>query len=250
MLSLRAFARFLQIPPSRLSEIFSGKRQLSLPMAEHISKRLGLDPKTQSEFISSVLKGKRKKYSPRRRASPLDRTDPEYKQLTLDAFHVIADWYHFAILNLRDCDDFRPNETWIAKRLNIGIGEVRLALTRFERLGLIECKNDGSWVRTHANLTTTHDVRSAGLRKGHRGILQRAIESIESVDISQRDITNMTMAINPGKLPEAKKMLARFRKKFAKFLEQDAGRTEVYTLAMQLFPLTEPRKSGKREKKL
>jgi uncharacterized protein (TIGR02147 family) len=243
-LSLRSFARFLKISPGRLSEILSGKRKLSLEMAERISDRLGLDPETKAKLISSILKRRKTSAKVAAEARKLDKVGPDYKQLTNDAFHVISDWYHFAILNLRDCDDFKPDESWIAKRLNIGLGEVRLAIARMERLGLIE-RREKSWVRTHAHLTTTHDVRSAGLRKGHRGIIDRAIDSLEKVEVADRDITNMTMAINPEKLPEAKAMLARFRKKFAKIMEQGNGRTEVYTVAIQLFPLTELRKEKK-----
>jgi len=243
-LSLRSFARFLKISPGRLSEILSGKRKLSLEMAERISERLGLDPEMKATLISSILKRRRKNVGAAASGRKFDEADPEYKQLTIDAFHVISDWYHFAILNLRDCDDFSPDESWIAKRLHIGLGEVRLALVRLERLGLIDRKGE-KWDRTHAHLTTTHDVRSAGLRKGHRGILERAIESLDSVDVENRDITNMTMAINPDKLPQAKAMLTRFRKKFSKFMEEGKGRTEVYTVAMQLFPLTQLKKEKK-----
>ena len=240
-LSLRSFARFLKISPGRLSEILSGKRKISLEMAERISDRLGLDPKTKAALISSILKRRKKNARAAMVTRKTDEAGPHYQQLTIDAFHVISDWYHFAILNLRDCEDFRADEAWIAKRLNIGINEVRLALVRLERLGLIVRQGE-PWSRTQAHLTTTHDVRSAGLRKGHRGILQRAIESLESVDVENRDITNMTMAINPDKLPQAKAMLTRFRKRFAKFLEEGKGRTEVYTVAIQLFPLTQFRK--------
>jgi uncharacterized protein (TIGR02147 family) len=213
-------------------------------MAERIALRLGLDPSAKSEFLSLILRNRIERPKKNQPTRKIDEADPEYRQLTIDAFYVISDWYHFAILNLRDCDDFQNDDAWIARRLNLSVGEVRLALTRLDRLGLIERRKDG-WVRTHAHLTTSHDVRSAGLRKGHRGILQRAIDALEAVDVEERDITNMTMAINTAHLPEAKAMLARFRKKFAKSMERGKDRTEVYTLALQFFPLTQTRKKGK-----
>ena len=242
-LSLRSFARFLRISPGRLSEILSGKRKISLEMAERICERLAFAPELKTAFIASVIK-KQYRNLPKTVKEKTDDVDPKYQQLTVDAFHVISDWYHFAILNLRDCEDFVCDEAWIAKRLNIGVGEVRLALARLERLELIEWKQE-EWFRTYANLTTTHDVKSAGLRKGHREVLQKAIDSLEAVDVELRDITNMTMAINLEKLSDAKAMITRFRRKLAKFLESGKGRTEVYTLAVQLFPLTEIRKGKK-----
>lgn len=237
-LSLRSFARFLQIPAGRLSEVLSGKRKISLELAERLADRLAIDPATRSALTAAVRKTKRGRR--RQRVAAQDEHDPEYRQLTIDAFHVIADWYHFAILSLRDCANFRPEEDWIARRLGIGKTEVCLALTRLERLGLIE-REGSTWIRTEQNLTTTHDVRSAGLRRGHRGILERAIASLETVDVNLRDVTNMTMAVHLDDLPQAKALLAQFRRKFAKTIEVRKDRTEVYTLALQFFPLTEAR---------
>lgn len=245
-LSLRSFARFLKVSPSRLSEILSGKRKISLAMAELFCERLALSPEAKIAFISAVLK-QYKRNSKKRISMNKKNTDDAnqvYQQLTIDTFHVISDWYHFAILNLRDCDDFVCDENWIAKRLNLSVGEVRLALSRLERVGLISWKSS-QWFRTQAHLTTTQDIKSAGLRKGHKGILQRAIDSLEAVDVEWRDITNITMAINPENLREAKTMIARFRRKMSKILENGKGRTEVYTLAVQLFPLTQLRKEKK-----
>jgi hypothetical protein len=47
----------------------------------------------------------------------------------------------------------------------------------------------------------------------------------------------MTMAIDPSLLPEAKEMIADFRRKLCSFLEQ-GKRSEVYTFAPSLFRLT------------
>ena len=48
------------------------------------------------------------------------------------------------------------------------------------------------------------------------------------------------MAINPKKLGEAKAVIRRFRKEIEAVLEDDRTdpRQEVYSLAVQLFPLT------------
>jgi uncharacterized protein (TIGR02147 family) len=239
--SLRSFAKFLELPPGRLSELLSGKRALTHALAQRIADRLGLPPDARAALFGAV-RGRRRAAGGAVAAT----ADPVYRQLTVDAFHVIAGWHHFAILSLRDCEGFRPDHAWIARRLGIGPHEVRLALTRLERLGLIERKGARGWDRTAAHLTTTHDVRSAGLRRGHRGILGRAIDALEEVDVAARDVTSMTFALDPARIPEAKKALAAFRRKFARRFETGTGRTEVYTLALQLFPLTRLKQEKKR----
>ena len=48
----------------------------------------------------------------------------------------------------------------------------------------------------------------------------------------------MTMAIYPKKLPMAKTMIRDFREQLCQYLETD-NKTEVYELAIQLFPKTD-----------
>ena len=57
--SLRAFARNLGLPAGRISEIVSGKRQMTAARAEQIAERLSMDPAERSRLIEGVLKAKR-----------------------------------------------------------------------------------------------------------------------------------------------------------------------------------------------
>lgn len=230
---MRSFARYLKVPASRLSEIFSGKRSITLSAAEKIADRLGYDPKTRHKFLKCVETTKTN-------GLPLgaEVDQIEFQQLSADAFCVISDWYHFAILSLIETSDFQPMPGWIAKRLGISATESRLALSRLERLGLIE-KRENNWVKTGNNLTTTHEVRSPALRSGHRQLLEKSIEALESADLDRRDITSMIVAIDPRKIKQAKKLITQFRRGLCEFLEKDP-RKEVYALGIQLIPLSHP----------
>jgi uncharacterized protein (TIGR02147 family) len=53
--SLRSFARFLDMQPSKLSEVFNGKKGLSLDKARDIAKRINLAPQDKLAFELSVL---------------------------------------------------------------------------------------------------------------------------------------------------------------------------------------------------
>ena len=104
-------------------------------------------------------------------------------------------------------------------------------------MGLIE-NNNGLLKRTTQPLTTTNDVPSRGLRKHHKEILSKATDALESVDVTKREISAMTMAIDPAKLPEAKEVIRKAVMKIEKLLEVE-NPSEVYTISFQLFPLTE-----------
>ena len=213
--SMRAFAAMLEIPSGRLSEIFSGKRPMTPRLLSKISKKLALPPAMTAEDLASQ--------------------DPWY-QLESDQFEMISVWYHFAILSLLETADFRNDPKWIAARLRISAVEVEAALSRLQRLRLIEQKGARLVLSRH-RITTSHDVPSGALRSSHRQSLEQAIESLETVAVELRDITSMTMAIDVSKLPEAKAMLRKFRRRLARLLES-GNRTQVYNLNIQLIPVT------------
>ena len=52
--SLRSFAKYLEIPPGRLSEIFSGKRKLTIAVGEKISHKLSLSPLQTANFLKAI----------------------------------------------------------------------------------------------------------------------------------------------------------------------------------------------------
>lgn len=225
--SLRQFARKLGVPPGRLSEVLSKKRRLTPAMGEKWAERLEFSPKEKDIFLRSIFLGS---YTP----SPS--TLPEQTTLKEDVFHLISDWYHFAILSLVNTDNFDPSSIAISKRLGISIVETRNALQRLEKLKLLK-KEKGTWVRTNERVTTSWDIPSAALRKSHKQELERAIEGLENIPTERRDVSAFTMAINPARIPEAKKKIRQFQAEMEEVLET-GKRTEVYTLNIQLMPVT------------
>lgn len=91
------------------------------------------------------------------------------------------------------------------------------------------------------NLTANYGAPNSALRKLARQLLQKAIDSLESQSMDERDVTHVTMAIDPSRLPEAKKMIAKFRRDLCAFLEQ-GRRTEVYAFSPALFRISKKQK--------
>lgn len=231
-MTLRALARRLELSPGRLSEFLSGKRRITVKTAQRISERLALDPARKHHFLRTIG-------SPGR-AGRASESPTNYHLLALDQFALIADWYHYAILSLTEIKGFKSKEEWIAKRLGISTIQVRAALQRLVRVGLLKVE-DGRWVTTGRNLETPSDIASSALRRSHRQDLKRAMRALDEVALEERDITAMTMAIDVRRLPEAKRRIREFRKDMARFLEHGEA-NEVYNLNIQLIPLTEKTK--------
>jgi len=134
---------------------------------------------------------------------------------------------------------------WIAKMLSITELEAKLAVERLIRLEILDRDSDGRLYRTATHLSTTTDIASSGIRHFQKQILEKAITSLESDDISERDITSITIAINEDRIPEAKVEIKKFRLKMSEFLAT-GKKTRVYNLGIHLIPLSKST-SGYRE---
>lgn len=229
--STRSMARTLKIAPSALSEILRGKRRISRKMAIRVLEQLGIDPKTYNETIALFVPTKRQT---NQRPYP---TVTEYSEVSMDRFKAIAEWHHFAILSLSETVDFRSDPTWIAKRLNIAHQTAKAAIKRLTRLGMLKVVNRNLHATGEQFHTTDDKFDHAILRSAHSQNLQLAAQSLGKDKFDERDFTSLTMAIDPAKLPEAKKRIREFRSELCKFLEEGSQK-EVFMLAIQLFPLS------------
>lgn len=224
--SLRAYAKKLQISPSALSEILNGKRRVSMALAQKLLIQIGKDPKEQHRILNQFTNG----------SSGPDSED--ILTLSADQFHIVSDWYHFAILSLAETKGFQADAKWIAGRLGISLVQSEAAMERLERLQMVK------WDRKKKKATLTgkefrspDDVALQAIRQSHLQDLELAEQAILQVPIERRDFTSMTMAIDAKKLPQAKKLIREFQDKISGLLET-GSKDEVYKLCIHLLPLS------------
>lgn len=226
--SLRSFAMKIGIHAGTLSSIMLGKRKISRDVAGKILRRILPDPLKRSEVLELFPVGKK---------NPSLRTESRYVELEEEKFKMIAEWEHYAILSLMNCDDFQENESWMATRLGISTYRCEEVLKRLLEVELIRKGEGGKLERTYAALRTSDDKKSLALRSAHHGNLELARNSLKRDSVQQRDFSYMTMAINPHHLPEAKELIRKFQDELSDLLEK-GERTEVYHFITQLIPLT------------
>ena len=226
--SLRAFARLVDVSPAVLSRILSGKRKLTFNLAVRIADALVLGPIERDTLYSFFTNPSETEKSAE---------EKHEKELSIDCFNAMKEWYHYGITQLLYMDAFQDDPKWIAKMLSISELEAKLAVDRLLRLQILDRDEDGRLYRTSTHLSTTTDIASSGIRHFQKQILEKSIESLEKDDISERDITSITIAINEDRIHEAKKEIMRFRKKMAEFLAE-GEKTRVYNLGVHLIPLS------------
>ncbi len=240
--SLRAFARDLGISHAYLSLVLSGKRPIPVKRALHFSQAVGLDQKASLGFLDSCRRAQfdRKISSP---VEPKAKSGEEFFSVRLDQFKYLSEWYHVAILDLTTLDCFESSDRWVADRLGLTLEEVRAAVSRLKRLGLLTVSR-GKWKKTHAKAEFLPGEANEAVRKFHGQMIGKALAALESgdpEDFAARDITGMTMAINPARLAEAKKRIQKFRRSLLRYLTRGEC-TELYQMNVQVFPLTKRRR--------
>jgi uncharacterized protein (TIGR02147 family) len=234
--SLRAFAKSLDTDFSTLAKILKGSRPLGLRAIEKIGLRLGLGPSEIAVFqnMAKVKLGQNKDSK---------KTASDYVQVSEDEFHLISDWYCDAILELLRIDGFNPSPRAVAKALGISVNEVNAAVERLQRTGLIEVirvEGKDIWANKSGEKTSslTPGRTSSAQRLRQKQLLEKSIDALESVPVSRRNHTSMTMAIDVGRLPGAIDMITKFRRELAAFLSRGDKHQQVYNLSISLYPIS------------
>lgn len=229
--SLRAYARDIGIHPATLSQIINGKRPLPLKDSASVAQKLNLGPKEKTLFMESLIRSK----------STLDqiKLSDEDTRFILDEsyYKVIAEWEHYALLELYDLKDFMGTPEEIATKLDLTLNRVEVVIKNLLTCGLLERDAEGNLQKAHARITTTEDIKSQALRDSHKEVLAMGANKLDEIAVELRDFSSLTMALDLNKLPEAKSIIREFRLKMIEMLE-GGNRSDVYQLAIQFYPLT------------
>jgi transcriptional regulator with XRE-family HTH domain len=222
--SLRAFALHLGVDHSTLSQWLRGRRPITARSIETIGAKLGVSADAIQRYIE---------HSGRDDAA----THPA-DILTGDTLSVIADWYHFAILELTRLAGFRCDSRWIARVLDISVDEVNLAIQRMIRLDLLDMESADRWVdRSGDARMSLESLPPDTFERQQEQSKRLSIAAVRTVPVTVREHSSITLAINSARLPRAVELIARFRQQLIDLL-QDGAADDVYQIEVALFPIT------------
>ncbi len=236
--SLRAYSRDLEMHSSTLSQILKGQRGLPLKRANSVAEKLALSPKEKTLFMESFYRSKTS-------IDDIQISDLDQRYILDESYYkVIAEWEHYAILELFNLNHYDINANWISKKLGITLNRAEVVLSNLISCGLL-IKNDADrFDRAHPDIKTTEDISSGALKKSHKEAMQMGINKLEEIEVELRDFSSATVAVDLEKLPEAKTIIREFRQKMTALL-RDGNKTDVFQFAIQFYPLTETTQTEK-----
>ncbi len=241
--SLRAFARDIGVSPSQLSLILNGKRGISTALAKKIAVRLRLTEEEQHTFVTEVQSlHARNKVIKEAAQSELAKfeTSQNATFLSVDAFSVIANWYHLAIveaLKLRTklkLEDHTKQVQWLSQRLGVPEFEIEEATGRLVRLELIELRN-GVYCAVKDTIFTGDQVPSEAVRSFHKQVIQRAFQSVEGQSQSDRYLRSSMVPIAKSDLPAIREKIKRFHELLIRDYGNNENADSVYAFSTQGF---------------
>jgi uncharacterized protein (TIGR02147 family) len=229
--SLRAFAKFLGLDHSTLSQLLRGKRRLTATAIRKFSSRLGLSAEKTASFVT-------------REGQRLDETGDdalvrEVRKLAYVTASLIADWQHYAILELIRVKDFRPDSRWVARVLGISVDEVNVALHRLMCLDLLEMEAPDQWIDKLGDATASiQDFAHVAVERFSEQARRLTVRAVHSLPQGSYEYSSTTMAVNTARVPAAIDVLVRTRDELVAFPGLSADPDDVYQLEISFVPVT------------
>ncbi len=229
--------------PSLLSMIATGKRLPSNEILEVLFDEWKID-QNQREIVRIRLEIEKriKKNKPTmnlvEKLSKIDKKS-KFQTIDIDSFNSIKDWHNLVLQTMVGTPAFKEDYTqlsYILKR-KVTPAQIRKGVETLLKVGLLKRnaktgeleRNEGD----HSN-ETTHDIPSEAIREHHRGMINRALETIDGESVQDRHLNSLTLKFNQENKAEAKAFILNFVKEFNdKF--HDNNSSDIHQLNVQFF---------------
>lgn len=223
--SLRSFAKDLGVSPGRLTELL---QQTNIPTTKTLEKMaalLKLSAVQRNELLTAAEQDKKRRL--------LHQADIILKK---DDLHLIVDWIPYAIVSLLMTRDFYLSSENVSTRLGVSLQQAEISIEKLKKFKMIHEEN-GKWIAGKPKIATETDIPSEMIRHSHKEKMELAVQRMNQVPVELRDFSSITFPADTKNLEVAKKMIIDFRRTLAETMSR-GGPTEVYSLNLQLFPLS------------
>jgi uncharacterized protein (TIGR02147 family) len=244
--SLRAFARDLEISPSFLCEFLAGRQGLSKARAIWIADKIKLTEEQKEHFLDLIqahfginqAQKKAADFRAKHRAKNIS------SHLRLERFHLIAEWYHFVLLEILTLPgEPRPLEE-ISAILDVPVEDLEAAISRLKNLDLITTQETNGRViyqPVEENTTVGEDTPDQAVRLMHQQTLAFHSHAVENKPYSERENVTVTFAICQEQWPELRKAMQKaVFDAVAVFANAPKAKDQVVNLTMQMITLLPP----------
>ncbi len=230
--------------PNFIKLVTTGKRNLSKDSVFKVAKALKLN-KGETEYFenliffnqSSTLEEKNyylsKLMKYRKKIEPYKIEESHYR--------YYSDWFNPVIRELAVSMDFKDNYSELAKAVvpSITETEAEKSVNLLLKMGFIEKRDEGGYVKTQKTITTGPQVKSVAVANYHKEMMNLASESIGRFSSEERDVTSLTVNVSDETSEIIKKRISELRREILSLADSDDNAGRVMQVNFQVFPLSE-----------
>ena len=246
--SLRSMAKQIGLAPSLLCEVMKGSRTLTSQSASKIASHFKFKDQ-EAEYFHLLVQFENER-SEELKATILTRLQTlkpreQIRDLSIDAFKSIADWFHLPIIEMTQLKGFGFNPSSVAAALGISVIEAEVAMERLERLELIEKDIKGKYRKVSPRFITKSSISNDAFKRFNKSFLEKAIESLDTQTPQERLSGSETFAFSKSKLKEANQITEEYFNRMVALADESKDADEIYHLAVHLFQISKVKKKGK-----
>lgn len=243
--SLRAFAQSIGLSNSQLSRVLNSKQGLSLEKAKNIAAQVGFSEEETDIFCLMVqatdARSKKERDEAHTKLEDIQIQKMTSKDLGLQDYEILRDWYNIAILELMDTHSFSGKPEWIAKQIGITPLLAEESIKKLLDIGVIESIS-GEIKKTQKILKINKSTPSDLMKNYYEQLLIKAKESIFLQSIDDRHLSSVTISLDEQDIKTLNKEIDKFRSHFNSLAESLANkkgkkRKNVYCLTTQFFKI-------------
>ncbi|MEZ4743054.1 MAG: TIGR02147 family protein [Bdellovibrionota bacterium] len=233
--------------PNFLKLVIDGKRNISQETIEKFIKALGLQNK-RAEYFRVLVNMNQSKSDNEKEIFfyQLRSMTPKAKrrELNLESLQYLSNWLYPVIREMISLGEFREDPHWIARRVTADISpnDVESAMRFLIKEKFIEKDRDsGKWTAKEDMVLSSDEVRSLAIRNYHRQMIERAKETLEGLDLKEREFGAVTFVMPESLIDELKNKLKTFRSELHAWSVQaceDQPSDVVIQVNFQMFPHT------------
>lgn len=241
--SMRKLAVKTGLAIGYLPSVMSGKIRISEKGLQKIIRHLGLSVTEQSFLILMHTLTDTDDADLRLQALKKMQAFSGYQKINaaaMEKYRYWTHWFYPVVREMAALSDFKMNATYIQQKLRdkVPLHEIEQALTFLRDYGFLKVDAKGLVAGLEEEYLAQDGVHRISLGQFHREMLQKASQSIDKVDRSQRSITGEVLALREEDWDEVQKILEDTRKKIAQLARSKQDASHVYHVALAAFPLT------------
>lgn len=239
--SYRMLGSKLGLDASQLFRILQKEQHLP-PRCVPIAKELlGLTGRA-AEYFELLIAAARSR-TPQKQKELLDKAfalrDVRRRELDTQELKFLSQWWIATVRAYLEVNKGNADPRSIARSIIPPIEPVQVqeALDLLKDLGMVRKLSSGKLALAEPHITVGGPEKSKAVREFQKQVMQLGAASLDTVPVTDRDISTLTLAMDEECMDDLKEMMREFRRQVQKRVEESRQPDRILQLNMALFPV-------------